>query len=773
MTSVASGQSPHQVYETLLNRDPNAPDSEEDWAFLDASSASNPGSISFLPSPGTGSLASYGVIGFQGGARMQPSPPPAPSPLYLDLDAGLTFPTEFSPDQVSSLSMNVTSADISHLMASPGVQTPSDLGAVPMMAMPDFSQFQPQVDLTGLTPFGSTSFPTSDVSAASLQSFFDVSAGQPPIDLSTLPLQSELNSAPWNAAALTTLKDSDPIFVMDNFRSTPSPLQTSASVSPLASSPHSPSFFKHESSPSRSLDKSTPSPIRKTHGDSRVKKKKHTSPDAPSALATNMANQFVVMTADTMANKGMECFEAMGRATQKGRKGPLSSQTKEDALQVRRTGACFCCRARKVKCDAQRPCTNCKKIKLQVPQVVCWQFPEFIPVLFPTFFREHLQRSEVSRFVTESADFSVDGAEMPVVVMLSSGWRWKSALTVKAKFFTPISEEVKRHWHMKSGGDQVSLEYKDSVHVGLDFDSGPQREELKKKIKEYMAAILQEPALVEQLTETLTHTTLPYKILHIARRFADLSQSPMVKKALNIYALQYVMTRHLCLNPQTLRNLQQLGHVSPHASFITPRLLNRQLKAIIDEILIREMTTLFDAFVKSLKPKSRKEWGPCTAAFLVLCNFMEAVETTADQFTISTREANASQGQKPAFGRHEAIQVNKEIENMPFKQFAYQFHQIYQTHVKDAGAKAFNPLRDPSLLFTPGELDPAATQLTLDLRQLMEDRETWDEIDLLTMDPILGNEEFHPFPRDVAFNYTGRLTAKFLMSFYDESRIFG
>lgn len=49
-----------------------------------------------------------------------------------------------------------------------------------------------------------------------------------------------------------------------------------------------------------------------------------------------------------------------------------------------------------------------------------------------------------------------------------------------------------------------------------------------------------------------------------------------------------------------------------------------------------------------------------------------------------------------------------------------------------------------------------------------------DELDYLCMDPILPNQEQenHPFPRDIAYNYTGRLVAKFLLSFTDEKYIF-
>jgi hypothetical protein len=48
-----------------------------------------------------------------------------------------------------------------------------------------------------------------------------------------------------------------------------------------------------------------------------------------------------------------------------------------------------------------------------------------------------------------------------------------------------------------------------------------------------------------------------------------------------------------------------------------------------------------------------------------------------------------------------------------------------------------------------------------------------DELDFLCADPILPNQEDHPYPRDIAYNYTGRLVAKFLLSFTDEKYIFG
>lgn len=191
----------------------------------------------------------------------------------------------------------------------------------------------------------------------------------------------------------------------------------------------------------------------------------------------------------------------------------------------------------------------------------------------------------------------------------------------------------------------------------------------------------------------------------------------MVKRALSIYAMHYIMTRHLCITPKSILALQPLGLVSQNTPFITPRVLARQIKSLIDGLILREMQVIFELFSKSLKPKHRREWAPCTAAFLVLCLFMEAVETTAENFVIYQNEINIRNMSPPEYKRGFALDICKELENMPFKQFAYQFHNIYQTHARDANTKSFNPLFDESFE-ARGELDGPAVEMVRGMREL-------------------------------------------------------
>lgn len=264
----------------------------------------------------------------------------------------------------------------------------------------------------------------------------------------------------------------------------------------------------------------------------------------------------------------------------------------------------------------------------------------------------------------------------------------------------------------------------------------------------------------------------------------------------------YVLTRQLCLTSPSILSLQNINPVPQNEPWLTPRVLARQIKSLLDEQLVKDMQSVFDAFSKSLKPKSRREWAPCLAAFLVLCLFMEAVETAADTFAVSQSEVslrssddngsnggnNGGNNGRPGSStdpRAFALGICREVENLPFRQFAYQFHQVYQTHSRDASTKAFNPLcrtedsknngndenDDSGFGMSADELDPAALEMVRELRKLL-DGDGYYELDFLTPAPALPDQEARTFPQDVSFKYTGRLLARFLLSFLDEKYLF-
>ncbi|KAI1505440.1 hypothetical protein F5X99DRAFT_367997 [Biscogniauxia marginata] len=741
MASVASASPPlgHS-----FRRAESADDSDSSWQYVE----SNPPSVGFMPSPASSSMHSWGIVGYPGQLRASPA---AMSPLLLDHDPQQYGPAPTSyPDNAENPMM--TSAGVDGLLM-PAFDGQNFLNSQELLFT------DPLTGGVSMAPY----YPAYQSSMSDMSGLEGLDMAPQPVDLGIPPhFRNDNDVPPW---APTNLKgESFAPVMMDDVSSfmSHSPLRRSPSHSPHHSSPRSP--------PAKPEPRKSASPVRRVRGNSKVGKKK-----------PEPSSKFVIMTPNLINQQSgkpnpFECFEAM-RATQRGRKGPLANDTKESALQVRRLGACFCCHSRKVKCDKERPCRNCKKLSAQVPQIMCWQFGDFLPVLFPDFIRGHFKKDQMASFLSENVEsFKVEGVRQGCSIELFSGSRFGSTLTVPASFFTPKTAEILQHWHMNPGVNQVDLQSRGAAPIGIDPNNAGQRDELRKKAREYIHNLTLEPHYAEQVTDSIRSTQVPRKVLAIVQRYAQRTDSAMVKRALSIYVMHYVLTRHLCLTTSTVVSLQHTNMVPQNTPWVTTRVLNRQVKSAVDELLLKEMQSLFDGFSKSLKPKSRREWAPCLAAFLVLCQFMEAVEAAADVFVVSQNEIDArnrspaSSSQSPALDRAFARGLCRDIDNIPFKQVAYQFHQIYQTHSRDAATRAFNPLLDDSFALA-GDLDPATVEMVAGLRELLQG-DSWHELDFLVADPILPDRETHPYPRDVSLNYTGRLLARFLLSFTDEKYLF-
>ncbi|KAI0603551.1 hypothetical protein F4775DRAFT_588069 [Biscogniauxia sp. FL1348] len=758
MASVASASPPsgHSFY-----RAESADDSDSSWQYVE----SNPSSVGFMPSPASSSMHSWGIVGYPGQLRSSPA---AMSPLLLDHDQQQhgQAPTSY-PDHTEASMMTTASVegqlmpafDGQQLMSNQELLSFADPLATGVNMASYFSAYQGNMgnmgNMSGLEGLDMTS---------------------QPIDLGIPPqFRNDNDVPPW---APTNLKNEvfAPVMMDDgssSYMSQSPPPQQSPTYSPHHASPRSP--------PVKSEPRKSASPVHRVRGpNSKVGKKK---PEQSSASSSS-SSKFVIMTPNLINQQSgkpnpFECFEAM-RTTQRGRKGPLASDTKESALQVRRRGACFCCHSRKVKCDSERPCRNCKKLSTQVPQIMCWQFGDFLPVLFPDFIRGHFKKEQMASFLSENVEsFRVEGVGQVCSVELFSGARFSSTLTVPASFFIPKTADILQHWHMSPGVNQVDLQSRGAAPIGIDPDNTSQRDELRKKAREYIHNLTLEPHYAEQVTDSIRSTQVPRKVLSIVQRYAQRTDSPMVKRALSIYVMHYVLTRHLCLTTSSVLGLQHTNMVPQNTPWVTTRVLNRQVKSAVDELLLKEMQALFAGFSRSLKPKSRREWAPCLAAFLVLCQFMEAVEAAADVFVVSQSEVDARRSRSASASpathddvpdRAFARALCRDIDNLPFKQFAYQFHQVYQTHSRDAATRAFNPLVDDSFA-QQGDLDPATMEMVSGLRELLQG-DGWHELDFLVADPILPDQEMHPYPRDVSLNYTGRLLARFLLSFTDERYLF-
>jgi hypothetical protein len=155
---------------------------------------------------------------------------------------------------------------------------------------------------------------------------------------------------------------------------------------------------------------------------------------------------------------------------------------------------------------------------------MCWQFQDFLPVLFPDFIRSHFKKDQMAAFVNENIEsFTVGGVESPCEVELFSGVRFASTLKVRAKFFTAKTNEVLQHWHMSVGMNQLDLQNRNSAPIGMDMENLSCRDDLKKRTRDYIQKIILEPQYAEQVTDSVRHTLIPRKVLTIVQRFSQRS----------------------------------------------------------------------------------------------------------------------------------------------------------------------------------------------------------------------------------------------------------
>ncbi len=523
-------------------------------------------------------------------------------------------------------------------------------------------------------------------------------------------------------------------------------------------------------SPAGALSKSMPSrpapssSINKVRGPGvKVTKKKAASASSASSASdqsqlssshgsSSASDNFVIFTPKTIRThtgtgsrfNPFECFDAMS-ATQKGRKGPLAEEVKESALRVRRAGACFCCHSRKVRCDAQLPCKNCIKLTQHLPHAMCWRFDDFLGPLFPTVIREHLTKGAVDAFVADNvASFKPNSS---YTVSLKCGPAFKHALEIRNVLIAEPkpSTLILKHARLAVTADDIRLSAENSLPVGLDLSEAStvsaslQLERLKKSWRTFVESTMNEENFVATVTANHYHNELPRKLLTIIRNFYLKTKAPIVKQALTIYTMQYIMSHHLTFTRESMQQLPFDGEFRSHTQFQTSRLLNRQIKAVLDTVMKEEVDKLFKMFARELKPKMRTAWGTCLSAFLVFCLFMETTGLALDYFCLTENQVDLENCRplSKEHSRQEAVKLNREMENLPFRQFAYQFHNIYQTHpmatpeaspsssgALNAGAtstirSAFNPLRSDAPL-KADDLDKPTLELVMQLRGFFE-----------------------------------------------------
>jgi len=73
--------------------------------------------------------------------------------------------------------------------------------------------------------------------------------------------------------------------------------------------------------------------------------------------------------------------------------------------------------------------------------------------------------------------------------------------------------------------------------IGLDAEAWGKRDELKKTIRDYVNALIQEPTFAEQFTDSHFHSVLPRRILQIVQRYYNRAQVSQLTRYVRVEAL--------------------------------------------------------------------------------------------------------------------------------------------------------------------------------------------------------------------------------------------
>lgn len=151
-------------------------------------------------------------------------------------------------------------------------------------------------------------------------------------------------------------------------------------------------------------------------------------------------------------------------------------------------------------------------------------------MLFPDFIRGHFKKDAIASFIGDNVQhFKVGGEEQLCSVELFSGFRFQSTLTLPATFFTAKTADILQHWHLNTGVNQIDLQSRGSAPIGINPENHTQREELKKRAREYIHNLTFEPMYAEQVTDAIRSTTLPCRVLKIVQCFGQRSNVSLAR----------------------------------------------------------------------------------------------------------------------------------------------------------------------------------------------------------------------------------------------------
>jgi hypothetical protein len=128
------------------------------------------------------------------------------------------------------------------------------------------------------------------------------------------------------------------------------------------------------------------------------------------------------------------------------------------------------------------------------------------------------------------------------------------------------------------------------------------------------------------------------------------------------YAIDHLITFNEESASKSLENLQNPPATPPSLSFLSAKVLNRQIKGVFHFLQKELQKGVLDEFDKELRQKNKDDWALYLCTFLVLCMCAEEIQVATDGIVLKIISDEGGDPTKPSRARQVGIEVCSRIE---------------------------------------------------------------------------------------------------------------
>ncbi|KAH7388962.1 hypothetical protein BKA64DRAFT_126310 [Cadophora sp. MPI-SDFR-AT-0126] len=469
--------------------------------------------------------------------------------------------------------------------------------------------------------------------------------------------------------------------------------------------------------------------------------------NTPEVLHSNVSTVSNPTTFTFVAHDGNEAY---GPArTHGGRKGALPPATLKKSREVRKVGACWNCWVMKMPCSEGSICQRCQKKGTQsYPPCNRTPFASYTNILFPEWIISDFTPEAIGSYLsTNTRGFTSQSVDVDV-----TSWADNFSINFTVNYFTPIPDGSTQQTYNDRNGQPLGVE---SLPVGiLNLDLKEQGDGALRRIDE----IVPNPAFPVQI---LGHNSsiVASTVFDILFKFyhAMPVKDQHIHDCFKLIATIRSVNRPVVFTPSSVNRMLPHLKIEPLADQLySSRILNRQTKALSYHISRLMTTKVLAQLEKTMRSRDKSLWPTCFAAMLLLAYCMEQMEVLVGAHVHAARIGNPEARAAVATETEEYCGM---IDDGPFAQLSHLFHALYRTRRADTGG--LNPLGKESGSRDEVGFDDAAMKMIRDMRE-----KVMNNIDVLKKrDKSL---DFNAGQEELAKNSSGRLIAKFLLSFVSD-----